>query len=87
VFLDVLRRRNPALIAATITLHQQGQLPANTYVFDLDAITANARVISAGADKLGLTTFAMTKQVGRNPDVCKALITGGIDSSVAVDME
>ncbi|WP_037578059.1 alanine racemase [Phaeacidiphilus oryzae] len=87
MFLDLLRRRNPALIDAAITLHQQGQLPANTYVLDLDAITANARSLSTEATRLGLTPFAMTKQIGRNPDACRAITAGGIQASVAVDME
>ena len=38
MFLDVLRRRNPALIEAAIALHQAGALPANCYVIDLDAV-------------------------------------------------
>jgi predicted amino acid racemase len=87
MFLDLLRRRNPRLIDAAIDLHQRGQLPANTYVFDLDAVTANARLLSTEAGRLGLTAFAMTKQVGRNPDFCRALVAGGLDAAVAVDME
>ncbi|MGA1837654.1 alanine racemase [Herbiconiux sp. 11R-BC] len=86
MFLDALRSRNPGLINATITLHQAGKLPANTFVLDLDAITRNAQIISAEATRLGLTVFAMTKQIGRNPDVSKALIEAGIPASVAVDM-
>lgn len=86
MFLDVLRRRNPRLIDAAVTLHQQGQLPANTFVFDLDTVTENARTIASEAERLGLTAFAMTKQIGRNPDVCRALIAGGLHASVAVDM-
>jgi predicted amino acid racemase len=86
VFLDVLRRRNPGLIDAAVTLHQQGRLPAGTFVLDLDALTHNARVISEEAARLNLTTFAMTKQIGRNPDALRALISGGIECSVAVDM-
>jgi hypothetical protein len=38
MFLDVLRRRNPAFIEAAIGLHQQGKLPANAYVLDLDTV-------------------------------------------------
>ncbi|MGZ4666924.1 MAG: alanine racemase [Blastococcus sp.] len=87
MFLDLLRRRNPRLIDAAIDLHQGGELPADTFVFDLDAVTDNARHFAATAGDLGLTTFAMTKQVGRNPDLCRALMAGGIDAAVAVDME
>ena len=43
MFLDVLRRRNPALVEAAIALHQAGRIPANCYVLDLDAVEDNAR--------------------------------------------
>jgi predicted amino acid racemase len=87
MFLDLIRRRNPRLIDAAIALHQKGELPANTYVIDLDAIEDNARSISASAAKLGLTVMAMTKQMGRNDSFCRAAMRGGIGKSVAVDME
>lgn len=87
MFLNVLRRRNPQLITAAIDLHQKGELPANTFVFDLDAISDNARAFATAAEARHLTVFAMTKQLGRNPDVCRALIAAGLDSAVAVDME
>jgi len=87
VFLDVLTRRNPRLIDAAITLHQQGRLPANTYAFDLDMVRDNAATIATTAAELNLTVFAMTKQVGRNPDLCRSLIDGGIPASVNVDLE
>ncbi len=87
MFLDLLRRRNPRLIDAAIDLHQRGELPANTYVVDIDAVTANARALAADAGRLGLTPLAMTKQFGRNPDVCRAVVDGGIGAAVAVDME
>jgi predicted amino acid racemase len=86
VFLELLRRRNPALIDAAVTLHQRGELPANTYLVDLDAVQHNAGVITKEAARLGLTPYAMLKQVGRNPDVCRAVVAGGIPASVAVDM-
>ncbi|MCU1527813.1 MAG: uncharacterized protein JWP75_1576 [Frondihabitans sp.] len=86
MFLETLKSRNPALLQAAVALHQSGELPANTFVLDLDAISANAAVIAAEASRLGLTVFAMTKQIGRNPDVSRALIAAGIEASVAVDM-
>lgn len=86
MFLDVLRRRNPRLVEAAIELHQRGRLPANTFVYDLDAVTENARAITTEAGLHGLTVYAMTKQIGRNPDFCQALKAGGIDAVVAVDM-
>ena len=86
MFLDVLRRRNPAFIEAAMALHQQGKIPANAYVLDLDTVERNARVLSDEAARLGLKTFAMTKQVGRSSSFCRAVKRGGIDRAVAVDM-
>ena len=87
MFLDLIRRRNPRLIEAAIALHQSGELPANTYVIDLDAVEDNARAISVKANSLGLTVMAMTKQMGRNESFCRAVMRGGIARSVAVDLQ
>ncbi|MER8578476.1 alanine racemase [Mesorhizobium sp. M1423] len=87
MFLDLIRRRNPALVEQVIELHQNGKLPANTYVVDLDAVEANTRHIAGIAAKFGLKAYAMTKQIGRNASYCKAIMRGGIPKSVAVDME
>jgi predicted amino acid racemase len=86
MFLDVLRRRNPAFILAAQALHQAGQIPANSYVLDLDAVTGNARLLKAEGDRLGLSVFAMTKQVSRQTGFSRAVMAGGIDRCVAVDM-
>ena len=86
MFLDVLRRRNPAFILAVQALHRAGAIPANAYVIDLDAVTENARLIRAEGDRLGLKVFAMTKQVSRQSGFVRAVMTGGIDRAVAVDM-
>lgn len=86
MFLNTLRRRNPAFILAAQRLHRAGQIPANAYVIDLDAVEANARLIRSEADRHGLKVFAMTKQVGRNSGFSRAMMRGGIDRAVAVDM-
>jgi predicted amino acid racemase len=86
MFLSTLRRRNPDFLRAAMALHAAGAVPANSYVLDLDAVTANAEVMTDAAARLGLTVFAMTKQVGRNPHFCLAVKAGGIDAAVAVDM-
>ncbi len=86
MFLDVLRRRNPAFILAAQALHQAGAIPANSYVLDLDAVTENARLLRTEGDRLGLKVFAMTKQVGRQTGFSRAVMAGGIDRCVAVDM-
>ncbi len=86
MFLDVLRRRNPAFILAAQSLHQAGAIPANSYVIDLDAVTENARLTRAEGDRLGLKIFAMTKQVSRQSGFAHAVMAGGIDRAVAVDL-
>ena len=86
MFLDVLRRRNPRLVEAAVALHRSGEIPPNAYVLDLDAVEDNARGFKHEADSLGLSVFAVTKQVGRNSGFCRALVRAGIDRSVAVDM-
>ncbi len=87
MFLDLTLRRNPSLIEQAIALHQAGKIPANCYVIDLDAVERNAGLIAGEAAKHGLKTFAMTKQMGRNGDFCKAVLKGGIPAAVVVDME
>ena len=86
MFLNVTRRRNPSLILAAQKLHQDGLIPANSYVLDLDAIESNARVLKHEANRLKLKVFAMSKQVSRNSGFCAAVKRGGIDKAVAVDM-
>lgn len=86
MFLDLIRRRNPKLIEAAISLHQAGKIPPNAYILDLDVVEANAAKLRAEADRLGMKVFAMTKQVGRNSSFCKATMRGGIDRAVAVDV-
>lgn len=86
MFLDVLLRRNRPFVDAAVELHRAVALPANTYVLDLEAVRDNATALRAEADRLGLRLYAMSKQVGRNPDFLAALRDAGIDSCVAVDM-
>jgi len=87
VFLDVLRRRNPRFLDAISELHGSGRLPANCFVIDLDAVRRNAAAFAAAAEPLGLTVFAMTKQIGRNPDVSRALVESGVTHAVGVDLQ
>jgi len=87
MFLDVLIRRNSSFVEAAQALHQQGLIPPNSYVLDLDKVESNARYFASEAGKLGLKTFAMTKQVGRHSGFCQAVMRGGIEKSVAVDLD
>lgn len=87
MFLSRLIDRNRRLIEAAVTLHQGGELLANTYLLDTDAFEANARAIAGAAARHGLAVYAMTKQFGRNPDGCAAIAAAGIDQAVAVDLQ
>ncbi|SDY99912.1 Predicted amino acid racemase [Micromonospora pattaloongensis] len=87
MFLELLRRRNPRFLRAAAELHHTGALPANTYALDLDTVAANAAAIRREADRLGLAAFAMTKQVGRNPDFCRTIAAAGITEAVGVDLQ
>ena len=87
MFLDVLRRRNPDFLNAVSALHADGQLPVNTYAIDLDTVGRNASAFAAESNRLHLQPFAMTKQIGRNPDVSAALGAAGLTHAVAVDLE
>ena len=86
MFLKSLVQRNRSFIEAAVALHQAGEIPANSYVLDLDTMQANARIMAEEAARLGLKIYAMSKQFGRNPAAFHALAAGGIDSYVAVDM-
>lgn len=86
MFLEILRGRNPRFVETAIALHQEGRLPPNTVVIDLDTVEANARNFKSEADRQGLKVFAMTKQMGRNPAFIRALMRAGIDKVVAVDL-
>lgn len=85
MFLEPLIRRNPAFVETAIRLHQDGLLPPNSYVLDLDAIRANLEVILAEARRHGLTVFPMTKQLGCNPEVLRVCVEAGVGAFVAVE--
>jgi predicted amino acid racemase len=86
VFLTLLRRRNPEFLEDIAQLHASGMLRANTFALDRDAVGANARAFAAEATRLGLTPFAMTKQIGRNPDISREIVRAGITHAVGVDL-
>lgn len=86
MFLNSLIERNPALLQTALELHQDGRIPPNTWVIDLDTIAENARILSAEARRLGLGTYLMTKQYARNPYVTRVALANGLYKTVAVDM-
>lgn len=86
MLLEHIQRRNPAMIEAAVQLHQEGKIPPNTWMYDLDAVAENARLQAEAARKLGLTTYVMTKQYARNPMVSMVAIKQGMHKTVAVDI-
>lgn len=84
MFLKKIEKKNKSLIDSAIKLHQSGQIPANCYLLDLDALKKNAETIAAEAKTQGLRTYYMTKQISRNPIAVKTALDAGIDSTVAV---
>lgn len=85
MYLSRLMERNPRLMEAAIHLHQAGRVPPNTWLIDLDTVVGNARALSEVARQLGLTTYLMTKQYGRNPYVSALALANGLHKIVAVD--
>ena len=65
MFLDILIRRNPGFIEAAQALHQQGAIPPNSYVLDLDAVERNARYFATEAGKLGLKPESLSRAFNR----------------------
>jgi predicted amino acid racemase len=86
VFLDQLVQRNPDLARVAVELHQRGDLPASSYVIDLDVLSENAVALCKEARRLGVSVLAMTKQFGRNPVAMQTLERAGVETFVAVDM-
>lgn len=85
MFLDTTLRRNPHLIEAAQALHADGLIEPDTYVIDVDTVSANARALAATATAHGLVPWAVIKQIGRNPLVTRA-ITQHLPLGTAIDV-
>ena len=87
MFLRRLLDRNPELALAAVRLHQAGRIQPNTYLIDLDTVTANAGHIRSAAATNGLSVYFMAKQYGRNPDTSAAVVAAGLPRAVCVDLQ
>jgi predicted amino acid racemase len=87
MLLERILEKNPAMVEAAVKLHQDGKIPTGSWLFDLDAIAHNAKAIAAEATRLGLSTYVMTKQIGRNPMVTAVALHHGLNKTVAVDIQ
>lgn len=85
MFIDALKRQNPALISAARKLWEQGQIAPDSWVIDVDQVLENGRRLLDVANKHGITLYLMTKQIGRNPWLAEKLIALGYKGLVTVD--
>ncbi|GAA3752555.1 alanine racemase [Streptomyces tremellae] len=84
MFLDTVLTRNASLVDTAAALHRSGAVPPDTYVLDADAVEANATLLAAEADRLGLTLWFVVKQIGRNPELIRA-VSRHIPEFAAID--
>lgn len=87
MFLKQLARKNPRLIEVATELHQTGQIPPNTYVFDADAFENNGKKLRESAELHGLKLYYMTKQHARNPELFRRVVKPGAKETVCVNMQ
>lgn len=85
MFLNSLLEENAALADVALQLIGEGAILPDTYVLDLDMIRENAGKIAAEANKYGLKSYFMLKQLGRNPLVANSLADMGFCGAVCVD--
>jgi|SRR5690625_383938 len=85
MFLEITKQKNPTLLEAGVFLHQNGLISPNTYVIDIDAVRHNTEILVKEAQKQQIDLLFMTKQIGRNPLLAKAIKEAGIEKAVAVD--
>ncbi|MEW2219095.1 alanine racemase [Streptomyces sp. NPDC006990] len=86
MFLDSLLARNPELADTAADLHRRGEIPPDTYVMDLDAITRNAALLADAARRLDLSLWFVVKQFGRNPELIRA-VAHAIPRFAAIDTD
>nr|WP_235788409.1 alanine racemase [Salipaludibacillus sp. CUR1] len=66
-------------------MHQNGTIPPNTYVIDLDMLASNVRSLASDAEKNNLELYFMSKQIGRLPQIARWIRDNGIEKAVAVE--
>ena len=79
MFIDALKRQNPALISAAIALWQQGKIAPDSWVIDVDQVIENGKRLLDVAGQHGISLYLMTKQVGRNPWLADKLLQLGYE--------
>ncbi|MGU5253158.1 YhfX family PLP-dependent enzyme, partial [Escherichia coli] len=85
MFVEALKRQNPALISAALSLWQKGKIAPDSWVIDVDQILKNGKRLIETARLYGIELYLMTKQFGRNPWLAEKLLPLGYSGIVAVD--
>ena len=85
MFLQKALENNRPLVDFAFSAHRRGELLPNTYLLDMDALTANARMMLDAAGKNGVSLYFMLKQLGSNPEVARRLTDLGFSGAVAVE--
>lgn len=85
MFVEALKRQNPVLISAALSLWQQGKIAPDSWVIDVDQILENGKRLIETARLYGIELYLMTKQFGRNPWLAEKLLALGYSGIVAVD--
>ena len=84
MFVEALKRQNPALISAALNLWQKGKIAPDSWVIDVDQILENGKRLIETARLYGIELYLMTKQFGRNPWLAEKLLALGYSGIVAV---
>ncbi|ECG8589771.1 YhfX family PLP-dependent enzyme [Salmonella enterica subsp. salamae] len=85
MFIDALKRQNPALISASVALWRQGKIAPDSWVIDVDQVMENGKRLLDVARQHDISLYLMTKQIGRNPWLADKLLQLGYAGIVAVD--
>lgn len=62
MFVEALKRQNPALISAALSLWQQGKIAPDSWVIDVDQVLENGKRLIETARLYGIELYLMTKQ-------------------------
>ncbi|WP_410750055.1 YhfX family PLP-dependent enzyme [Citrobacter sp. U14242] len=85
MFIHALKRQNPALITAAVSLWQKGKIAPDSWVIDVDQVMENGKRLLDVARQHGISLYLMTKQFGRNPWLAEKLLQLGYAGIVVVD--
>ncbi|WP_145554561.1 YhfX family PLP-dependent enzyme [Yersinia canariae] len=74
MFLKTLLKQNSKLIDVAISFWRQGKIGPDSYVIDVEQTEANARLLLQTAHHHQIKLYLMSKQFGRNPELCRRLL-------------